>query len=161
MATDVSEFRRVLGHFATGVSVVAARAGTDVEPRAMTVNALASLSLDPPLVLVCVERAADTHAAIVAAGTFGISILTETQEALSRRFAAETHEVDKFRSVAWHEEATGAPILNDALAWLDCRTWATYPGGDHTIFVGEVVAGDAREGAPLVFYRGGYGRYIP
>lgn len=150
----------MLGHFATGVSVVAARKPGG-EPRGLTVNALASVSLEPPLVLICVDKGADSHDTIGAAGAFSVNILTDAQEALSRRFALDEPAGDKFRGIAWHEEATGSPVLDDALAWLDCRLWAQHPGGDHTIFVGEVLDAGAREGGPLVYYRGGYGRYTP
>lgn len=156
---DPSEFRRVLGHWGTGVAVVATLR-PDGMPVGLTANAVASVSLDPPLVLACVERGSDTHDIIPVAGVFTVSVLAEEQEALARRFA--TLEVaEKFRGVAYREAVTGAPVLDGALAWVDCRLWAAYPGGDHSIFVGEVLAGDAREGAPLVYYRGGYGRYVP
>lgn len=159
MSIEAAEFRRILGHFATGVTVVAA-AEADGPPRGMTANAVASVSLEPPLVLVCVERAADTHDVILEAGAFAISILGERAEALSRRFA--TYPTDtKFQGVAYREEVTGAPILEDALGWIDCRLHAHYEAGDHTIFVGEVVAGDTEEGAPLLYFRGGYGRLTP
>ncbi len=157
---EASEFRRVLGHFATGVAVVCVRDPATEEPRGLTVSALCSVSLDPPLVLVCVERSADTHGPLSEAGAFSINILDGEQERLSRVFA-EGEAPGKFEGIAWHEEATASPVLDDALAWIDCRTWQAYPGGDHTIFVGEVVDGDARAGSPLVYYRGGYGRYTP
>ncbi|MDX1674644.1 MAG: flavin reductase family protein [Longimicrobiales bacterium] len=159
MAIEEAEFRRVLGHFATGIAVVAARDGAG-PPRGLTANAIASVSLDPPLVLVCVEHGADTHDVIDAAGAFAISLLDEDGEALARRFASYDPS-EKFDGVAYTEEATGAPILNDALAWVDCRVWARYDGGDHTIFVGEVVGADAEDGPPLVYFRGGYGRLAP
>ena len=156
MAIEEAEFRRVLGHFATGVAVLAARKSGG-PPRGLTANSLASVSLDPPLVLVCVERAADTHQVIEEAEAFALSFLTAAQETLARRFATYESE-QKFDGVAYRAEVTGAPVLEDALAWVDCRLWATYDGGDHTIFVGEVVAADAAEGPPLIYYRGGYGR---
>lgn len=156
---DPSEFRRVLGHWGTGVAVVAT-IRPDGVPVGLTANAVASVSLEPPLVLACVELGSDTHDFIGLAGVFTVSVLAEEQEALARRFA--TWDVaEKFRGVAYREAVTGAPVLEGVLAWLDCRLWAAYPGGDHSIFVGEVVAGDAREGAPLIYYRGGYGRYTP
>jgi flavin reductase (DIM6/NTAB) family NADH-FMN oxidoreductase RutF len=91
---------------------------------------------------------------------FSVNVLDSSQERMARRFS--TWEVDaKFEGLAFRTEVTGAPILTEALAWVDCRLWAEYPGGDHTIFVGEVVAGDAREGIPIIYYRGGYGRFSP
>lgn len=156
---ESSEFRRILGHWVSGVSVVATKKDADTLC-GLTANAIASVSLVPPLVLVCVERGADSHDCIRTAGFFSISVLSSDQERIARRFA--TWEVDtKFEGLAFHEEVTGAPVLDDALAWVDCRVHAEYPAGDHTIFVGEVVAGDAREGAPLIYYRGGYGRITP
>ncbi len=157
---DESEFRRLLGHFVTGVTVVAARDPAADEPHGLTLNALCSASLDPPLIVVCVDRTSVTHGLIELAGAFSVNILADTQERLSRRFAAP-ELAEKFAGVAWREEVTGAPVLEDALAWLDCELRDTHPVGDHTIFIGEVVAGDAREHGPLVYYRGGYGRYLP
>ena len=153
-----SEFRRILGHFATGVTVVTSRVGE--LPCGLTVNAFGSVSLDPPLILICVEQSADSHACFEAAGFFVVNVLDEERgESLSRRFATWGVD-DKFRGVAYRTEASGAPVLEDALAWLDCRIVNAVPAGDHTIFIGEVVAGNAREGAPLVYYRGGYGRFV-
>lgn len=160
MRIEPSEFRRVLGHWGTGVAVVTTL-HPDGSPCGLTANAVASLSLDPPLVLACVERVADTHDFISIAGVFAVSFLAQEQEALARRFAGGDIAEEKFRGVAYTAEATGAPVLSGALAWVDCRLGATYPGGDHSIFVGEVVAADAREGTPLLYYRGGYGRFEP
>jgi flavin reductase (DIM6/NTAB) family NADH-FMN oxidoreductase RutF len=157
---DTSEFRRVLGHFPTGVSIVTTRQA-DGRPCGLTVNAFASVSLDPTLVLVCVEKASDSHGCIHASGVYAVNVLEEGKgEALSRRFATWGVE-DKFRGVAFHEAKTGAPVLEAALAWVDCRVTETLPVGDHTVFVGEVLEADAREGRPLVYYRGGYGRFEP
>lgn len=126
----------------------------------LTANAVASVSLEPALVLACIEHDADSHDCIREAGVFSINVLDSSQERLARRFS--TWEVDtKFEGLAFRTEVTGAPILTDALAWVDCRVWAAYPGGDHTIFVGEVVAGDAGVGIPIIYYRGGYGRFSP
>lgn len=159
MQIESSEFRRILGHWVSGVAVVATLKD-DGKLCGLTANAVTSVSLNPPLILACVERSADTHDCIEKAGVFSINILDSDAERIARRFAA--WEVDKkFEGLAFRTEETGAPILEDALAWLDCRVWAAHDGGDHTIFVGEVVAGDAREGSPLLYYRGGYGRFAP
>lgn len=157
MSFEPAEFRRILGHLATGVAVVSAADPETGATRGLTANAVASVSLDPPLVLACVERSADTHACIERAGAFAISILAADDEALARRFADYPSE-RKFAGAAYRPEVTGAPVLEQALAWVDCRVWASYDGGDHTIFVGEVVAGDATDGSPLLYFRGGYGR---
>lgn len=157
---EPSEFRRVMGHFPTGVVVVTTRM-PDGRPCGLTVNAFSSVSLQPALVLVCVEHAADSHDCIRDSGIFAVSVLDERKgESISRRFAS--FEVGaKFDGVAYREEASGAPVLDAAIAWLDCRVEKALPAGDHTIFLGEVLAADAREGRPLVYYRGGYGRFIP
>jgi flavin reductase (DIM6/NTAB) family NADH-FMN oxidoreductase RutF len=153
------EFKRILGHWPTGIAVVATRMA-DGRMCGLTANAVASVSLEPALVLACVEHDADSHDCIREAGVFSVNVLDSSQERMARRFS--TWEVDaKFDGLAFRTELTGAPILTDALAWVDCRVWAEYPGGDHTIFVGEVVAGDAREGIPIIYYRGGYGRFSP
>lgn len=156
---DSSEFRRVLGHWTTGVAVVAT-VGADGEPRGLTANAVASVSLDPPLVLACVERGAETHDAIRTAGFFAISVLTQDDERAARNFAGDDG-ADKFRGFAWRAEVTGAPVLDGALAWVDCRIRDVFDGGDHSICVGGVVGAGAREGEPLVYYRGGYNRLTP
>lgn len=157
---DTSEFRRVMGHFPTGVAIVTSRR-TDGTPCGLTVNAFCSVSLSPALVLVCVEGEADSHDCIRDSGYFAVSILDEPRgETLSRRFATDKR-ADKFEGVAYREESTGAPVLETAIAWLDCQVTQAIPAGDHTVFLGEVIAADAREGQPLVYYRGGYGRFIP
>jgi flavin reductase (DIM6/NTAB) family NADH-FMN oxidoreductase RutF len=156
---ESSEFRRILGHWTSGVAVVATQT-PDGKLCGLTANSFASVSLDPPLVLVCVEHEADTHDCIRKAGFFSVNVLCDHQERIARRFSA--WEVDrKFDGLAFHNEQTGAPVLDDSLAWLDCKVWSEHQAGDHTIFVGEVIAGDAREGSPLVYYRGGYGRFQP
>jgi flavin reductase (DIM6/NTAB) family NADH-FMN oxidoreductase RutF len=156
---DSAEFRRILGHWASGVGIVTTLM-PDGRPCGLTASSFASLSLDPFLVLVCVEKNADTHNCIRAAGFFAVSILGNDDERIARRFAAS--EVDrKFDGLAYRAETTGSPVLNQALGWVDCRVHAEYEGGDHTIFVGNVVAGNATEGSPLLYYRGGYGRFTP
>lgn len=160
LAIDEPEFRRIFGHWATGVAIVAARHAGG-RPCGLTANAVASLSLDPPLVLVCIDRTADSHDCIASAGAFTVNVLDSGQERLARRFAELENAEEKFEGVAYRAGQTGAPILEEALAWVECRIRETHDGGDHTIFIGEVVAGDAREGEPLIFYRGGYGRHAP
>jgi flavin reductase (DIM6/NTAB) family NADH-FMN oxidoreductase RutF len=157
---DPFEFRRILGHWVTGVAVVTSRAPGGSLVNGLTANAFTSVSLDPPLVLACVEKVADSHDTIEAARAFCAHVLASDQERLARRFAA-LDITDKFEGIAYRTEVTGAPVLENVLAWVDCTLWASYPAGDHTIYVGQVMAGDAREGAPLLYYRGGYGRYTP
>jgi flavin reductase (DIM6/NTAB) family NADH-FMN oxidoreductase RutF len=157
---DDSEFRRVMGHFPTGVTIVTSL-HEDGSPCGLTVNAFSSLSLVPPLVLICVERAADSFECIERSGVFAVNILEEGRgEALSRRFSTWGVD-DKFRGVAYRAERTGCAILEVALAWVDCRVTQKVSAGDHAVFIGEVLDGDAHEGSPLVYYRGGYGRFLP
>ena len=157
---DPSEFRRVMGHFPTGVSIVTTL-DPDHGPCGLTVNAFASVSLDPTLVLICIERASDSHDCIERSGFYAVNVLEgERGESLSRRFATWGLR-DKFAGLAYSDRATGAPVLEAALAWADCRVTQALAAGDHTIFIGEVVEADAREGRPLVYYRGGYGRFEP
>jgi len=151
------EFRRAMGRFATGVTVITTRLGEDLH--GMTANAVTSLSLNPTLVLVCVDKTADTHDILSKAGVFAVNILNKDQAAISDRFAKKefdgAHGLDKLPHTF---AATGAPIIDGALAYLDCRTVTEHHGGDHTIFIGEVVeAKELTEGEPLLFYRGKYG----
>lgn len=144
----------MLGHFATGVTIVTARDGGGA-PCGLTANAFTSVSLDPPLVLVCIDRRSRTRACVLAAQAFAVNVLAAEQEAWARRFAARTG--DRFAGLRLTAARTGAPILDGVLAWLDCVVERTVEIGDHTVVVGHVLAGHAREGAPLVFFRGRYG----
>jgi flavin reductase len=156
---DTAAFRAVLGRFATGVGVMTTvRDGT---PHAMTANAVSSVSLDPPLVLVCVERSAVMADEVAASGVFALSFLAADQAELSDRFSdpARPEGQEQFDGVEVRTAVTGAPILEGALGWLDCRVWASYDGGDHEIVVGEVLALDVGTADdPLLYYRSGYGR---
>jgi flavin-dependent trigonelline monooxygenase, reductase component len=148
-------FRRLLGSFATGVAVVTGR-GPAGEPAGMTASAIASVSLEPPLLLVCIARSSDFHAVLARAAHFGLSVLADDQEALSRRFADEV--ADRFAGVAWHPHATGVPLLAGAVAHIVCARGPAVPAGDHTIFLGEVEGGTTFDGAPLLHVRGAYRR---
>ena len=150
---DAPRFRQLLGRFTTGVTVVTTRL-PDGRPAGMTANSLASVSLDPPLLSACIDHEAELHDALVAAPGFVVNILSSHQEALSRRFAA--NHLDRFDGVGYRDSQGGRPILEGALAWIECTPHATYPGGDHTILVGRVLQGDTADGAPLVYFRGGY-----
>ncbi len=153
---EESHFRHVIGHFTTGVTLVTSRRA-DGRPCGLTANSVASVSLNPLLVLVCLDREAASHGCIIEGGAFAVSILESGDEALARRFA-EGGRDDRFQELPWREGVTGSPILERALAWLDCRVTDVHEGGDHSIVVGEVVACDARHGEPLLFYRGEYRR---
>ena len=154
MAFDQREFRTALGHFATGITVVTARS-RDGELLGITANSFNSVSLDPPLILFSLERAAFSRPAFEAAGAFAVNILGSSQTALSQNFART--QGDKWRGITYERWATGSPILSDCLAAFDCRTHAIHDGGDHLIFVGEVLRFEARsEGDPLIYFRGSY-----
>jgi flavin reductase (DIM6/NTAB) family NADH-FMN oxidoreductase RutF len=159
MTTTKGDFRRAMGRFATGVTVITTRLGDDLH--GMTANAVTSLSLDPMMVLVCVDKTADTHDILSKAGVFAVNILNREQSEISDRFAKKEFDGAHGLDDLPHSFATtGAPIIDGALAYLDCRTLTEQHGGDHTIFIGEVVeAKELSDGAPLVFYRGQYGEF--
>lgn len=150
---DPARFRQLLGRFATGVAVITA---TDAEgnPAGMTANTLASVSLDPPLVSVCVDHAADMHRTLTQAQGFTLNILAANQEALSRRFAEQGTR--RFDGVGFHRTERGAIVLDGVLAHIECERFADFPAGDHSIHIGRVVGGITAEGEPLLYYRGGY-----
>ena len=154
MPVNASQFRTALSRFASGVTVVTTR-DAEGRPQGITVSAFSSLSLDPPLVLVCIDRGAYIYEAFAASGVFVVNILAADQEELSRLFASR--EPNKFEGLGYTEGLVGAPVLDHALATIECRVRYTYEGGDHTIFVGEVEHAAVREDtAPLLYYRGGY-----
>lgn len=181
MAIEKDFFRQVAGQFATGVTVVTAQC--QGKPAGITVNAFSSVSLEPPLVLVCIDLISNTLPFIRESGAFAINILTNEQEHLSRCFATTSEErYENFCHANFHTAATGSPIIDDVLAFLDTRLVAEYPGGDHVIFLGEVMAmgtdgqvafaheadaanamliedhysGMEEDKAPLAYYRGKY-----
>lgn len=157
-AFDEARYRQVLGHFATGVTAVTA--AVDGEPVGLAVNSFTSVSLDPPLVAVCISTLSSTWPRVRDAGSFCVNVLSEDQEAVCRVFAARGSK--RFAGIGYRPAPSGAPIVTGVLAWIDCTIEAEYPGGDHLIVVGRVHdLGVAREHRPLVFYRGGYGRFEP
>ena len=148
-------FRQALGHFASGVTVITAL--DRGEPVGLAANSFSSLSLEPPLVLFCAGKSSTTWPRIKSAGTFCVNVLEERQEALCRQFAGKG---DKFHGVGWHPAShSGAPILDNVLTWIDCVIDAEHDAGDHLVVVGRVMELNINEGKPLLFYRGGYGRY--
>ena len=147
------EFRRALGHFASGVTVVTSRC-EDGLLRGITVSAFSSLSLDPPLVLICIDKKASLHDHLKEGAHFAVNILAEDQELVSRRFASK--DGDRFEGLGYREGDTGAALLDGVLVAIECRITYAYPGGDHTIVVGEVIATHVSEGRPLAYFRGGY-----
>lgn len=154
MPVNKTQFRTALSRFASGVTVVTTR-DADARPLGITVSAFSSLSLEPPLVLVCIDSGAYVHTAFTESGVFVVNILGAEQEDLSRLFASR--EPDKFQGLGFTEGINGVPVLSAALANIECRLKHAYEGGDHTIFVGEVENITVREdGHPLLYYRGGY-----
>ncbi|HEY1951299.1 MAG TPA: flavin reductase family protein [Gemmatimonadaceae bacterium] len=143
----------MLGRFASGVTVVTTR-GADGADHGMTVSAFCSLSLDPAQILICIEKTASVHPALVEAARFVVNILSADQEHIARRFS--TVDVDRFDGVGFARSADGCPILDDVLSVIECRRVALHDGGDHTIIVGEVEASRVESGSPLLYYRGGY-----
>jgi flavin reductase (DIM6/NTAB) family NADH-FMN oxidoreductase RutF len=147
------QFRQLLGRFATGVTVLTSRKPNG-EPIGMTASSIASVSLEPPLVLVSVDKQHDMHAALESGTHFVLNILSAEQEAVSRRFAA--NEADRFRGVSYRENERGIAVIDGVVAHIECEKHGVVPGGDHTVFIGLVVGGDATDRRPLLYYRGGY-----
>lgn len=166
---DGAEFRRVLGHFPTGVTVVTA-AGAD-GPEGMAIGSFSSVSLDPPLVMFCPGLESASWSRMRPVGSFCVNVLGDHQADVSRIFAGKSD--DRFDGVSHRVEVTGAPVIEGCLAWIDCTVHAVHDGGDHDIVVGRVEAlgvddsgGEGADGAgagrgPLIFFKGGYGRYQP
>lgn len=155
MPIDPSDFRRALAQFASGVTAVTTRDESG-RPLGLTVTAFSSVSLDPPLVLVCVDERSETHAGFRDSGLFGVSVLAEDQEDVSRQFAWSGPA--KFETTELVAGSMGVPLVAGALAHLECRVVAAHTAGDHTIYVGEIVAMSTRAGRPLVYNQGRYRR---
>ena len=156
MTIDPGEFRRVLGHFPTGVTVVTA-AGHD-GPAGLAIGSFASVSLDPPLVMFCPGSRSESWLSIKETGGFCVNVLGEDQKDVCAVFAGKSE--DKFAGIDWTTAATGSPVLPGTVAWIDCQIHAIHDGGDHDIVVGLVkdlatVSGDG----PLIFFQGSYGRF--
>ena len=158
MPLDTATFRASLSRFASGVTVLTTRSaqGHDV---GMTATAFSSLSLDPPLVLVCVDRAASMAPSLEGATHLAVHVLAAGQEALARQFAL-THG-DRFAGVAISRGSGEVPLIPGVLARLECRIAERHPGGDHLIIVAEVLAAEVRDGDPLLYFRGRYSRLLP
>jgi flavin reductase (DIM6/NTAB) family NADH-FMN oxidoreductase RutF len=148
-------FRRMMGRFPTGVTVVAAR-NVDGEPYGLTVNSFTSVSLDPPLVLVCIDRKANSHDPLLASDTFAVSILAAHQADIAARFADAPSD-ERFHDLPWEAGPNGDPILEGAAAWVACSVWESHGAGDHTILVGRVESLGEGDADALVFHRSRYG----
>jgi flavin reductase (DIM6/NTAB) family NADH-FMN oxidoreductase RutF len=151
--------RAMMGRFTTGVTVVAARHGPLLA--GMTANAIASISLDPPLLMASINRGSETHVAIVGSHSFAVSVLGVDQRPIADCFALPTTagKLQRFCDAPWHEAETGSPILDGAIAFFDCRLHESHAAGTHTIFIGEIVAAGYEEGGePLLWFGSRYRR---
>ena len=157
MAIDADEFRAAMGSWPSGVTIVTSRAGE--QTHGMTVSDFSGVSLDPPLALVCAAKSSVTTGLIEEGRCFAVNVLRLGQDGLSNKFASKKHEFKRFEGVETFEAKTGAPLIRDALVNLDCRVVAVHEAGDHVLCVGEIEVAQINEGAPLLFFRGGYGRF--
>jgi flavin reductase (DIM6/NTAB) family NADH-FMN oxidoreductase RutF len=153
MPIEKNELRQVMGHFATGVTIITTLTKA-AQLHGLTANAFTSVSLEPPLLLISVDKKAESWPAFEESRVFTVNILSDNQEGLSRKFAVSGG--NKFEGVAYRIGANGAPILDGTLAYIECTLYAAYDGGDHSIYLGEIQQAEIHEGKPLVFYRGGY-----
>ena len=151
---DSDTFRSVLGRFASGVTIVTTRDDNGAD-HGMTVSAFCSVSLDPPLVLICIDHSATMYRLLHGHRRFGISILSSEQEAYSRRFAADP-DTGRFDGIAYSRGESGVVLLDNALAHLECDVVEHYDAGDHSLFVARVDRAEPLHGRPLLYYRGGY-----
>jgi flavin reductase (DIM6/NTAB) family NADH-FMN oxidoreductase RutF len=157
MTLSAAEFRKAMGSFATGVTIITL--DLEGEVQGMTANAFSSVSLDPPLLLVCVDHSARTHAHMHAKKRFGINILAEHQREISEYYARPVHTHERAEEAAgarFDRTAQGTPILHGALAYLECRLQSAEEAGDHTVFIAEVEDVVVRQGEPLLYFRGRY-----
>ncbi len=153
MEFDQRSFRKALGSFLTGVTVVSTLQA-DGAPRGFTANSFSSVSLDPPLILVSIAKTAASYSLFVSARHFSVSVLSEGQEGVSGLFASKTP--DKFTNIAWHQGQTGSPLINGAVAWFDCRAHNVVLAGDHAILIGEVIGYEHSPASPLGYCQGAY-----
>ena len=154
MPVEREQFFALMASFASSVTVITNKSADGVL-RGLTASAFVSVSLEPRLCLVSIDNRSESVANITETGKFVVNILSSEQEEISRRFASKIP--DKFEGVAYrHGPATDCPILDGALAWIECRVHQVVPGGDHTLFIGEILDGTANEGTPLVYFRGNY-----
>jgi flavin reductase (DIM6/NTAB) family NADH-FMN oxidoreductase RutF len=153
MAIDARELRNVMGHFATGVTIITTKDATG-KPFGLTANAFSSLSLDPPLLLICVDKKVDCYACFEQSKVFAVNFLSEGQDQLSNRFA--TKGIEKFEGVPYKLGELGVALLDGAVAHLECKLVDAFEGGDHTIYIGEIQAATVLNDRPLLFFKGKY-----
>lgn len=158
-AIGSAKLRTAMGHFATGVTIVTARGGAPGEPAGGTANAVASVSLEPPLLLVCLQRGSRTLAALQQTGCFALNVLGDRHEQIARRFA-DSGPGNRFDGVPWYPGASGVPLLHEGIAALECTIHDVADGGDHAVVIGRVrsVSFPDRQSEPLVFFRGRFRR---
>jgi len=149
------EFRQACSRFATGVTIASVLDSSGT-PHGLTVNSFSSVSLEPPLVLICLGHAVTMIDAFRSARYFGLSVLADSQRELSERFARKGH--DRFNGAAWHSGETGVPLLDNVLAEIECAVHHRFTAGDHDIFVGEMLAARVSDGEPLIYYASRYRR---
>ncbi len=154
MALAAETFKQALARWASGVTIVTSRHGAEVH--GMTVSAFSSVSLDPPLVLVCADKTSNTHALIERSGVFTVSVLARGQDALSNRFASKKQERERFVGLACPTGATGCPRIPGAAVALDCRVTRSVDAGDHVVYIGHVEDAAVSDAPPLVYYRSAY-----
>jgi len=157
MAITADEFKKAMGSWASGVTIITARAGDRIH--GMTVSDFSGASLEPPLALVCAAKTSNTTALIQEGRCFGVNVLRAGQNALSNKFASKKDEWSRFEGVETFAGKTGAPLLAEALVNLDCRLVAVHEAGDHLLCVGQIEEAHVREGEPLLYFRGSYGRF--
>lgn len=155
MSVTSDDFKQALGRWATGVTIVTARDGETIH--GMTVSAFTEVSLEPPLVLFCADKSANTLPLVQAGRVFTVNVLARDQDALSNRFASKKDEWKRFEGVEWEDGETGAPRLQGAVSHFDCRVVAQHDHGDHIVVVGEVAAVQSFDREPLLYFSGGYG----
>jgi len=153
MAVDNETFRKCMGSFAAGVTVVTT-VDAEGRPCGLTATAFSSVSAQPPLALVCVDLRSETHASFAHSGTFAVNFLAAGQTEVSNRFAKSG--TDKFAGVSWHKGELGLPLLDGTIGFIECRIVHAHAGGDHTIYVGAIEGGATTEGSPLVHFRSAY-----
>jgi len=154
-ALTSEEFRRACGRFATGVTIASVM-DSNGTPHGLTVSSFTSVSLEPPLVLICLGHQVTMIETFRSAAYFGINVLTEEQQHLSERFAQKGH--DRFIGVAWHRGKSGVPLIENVLAAIECEVYNRFISGDHDILVGRMLHADIRDGRPLLYYASRYGR---
>jgi flavin reductase len=154
MAVDQEAFKEALRGWASGVTVVTSRSGDRLH--GMTVSAFCGVSADPPLVLVCANQSSTTHGIIEEGGVFAVNILAAHQQDVSNIFASSKYEDSRLQQVSWTEGETGAPLIDEGLASLECKVVSGHPEGSHTIYVGHVQAVHTTDAVPLLYYKGGY-----